>query len=521
MKKLLLLTSFFIFLVGVMQVSAQRFLTQTFSGVNVTSNVIYANNMSVLTGTPTPTDLKMDVYTPAGDNCTNRPLVIYLHAGTFLPIIYNKACVGTKTDSSIVEECTQFAKKGYVAVAMDYRLGWNANAIGVDPDVTLGTLFQAVYRAIQDAKCCVRYFKANVQSGGNTYGVDTTRISLGGVGSGAIVALNYVALQDTLQLWMPKFLSGTDNATYGFQAGYPYVNWHLLGDFEGYGGIPQLNNPNNNPGHTTNVQMLYSIYGEIGDSTWINTNYPPVVALHPMTPPLGGGPYHWGTIYAGNTGIPVLPDVSGPHQYICKFDANGVNYILSAGTFTDPYSVRANAINSGCEALFPFETVGQQEDLWDWYSYPALSAFAPFIGATQGQVDTAYGLSIQNNPNMSKSQALAYIDTIQNYIAPRAYLALDLTSWSCTPLGINQVKDAADFVSVFPNPSSGNFTINSSLPAGSISSIEITDVSGRIVKAISSPSNSITVDRKTMADGMYYVKVRSASGDAVKKIILQ
>ena len=314
MKKNLLLIVLLSAMTFSLAVAQERYKDFVFSSATVSSDVIYGSNIGIITGSPASENLKMDVYQPAGDVCISRPLVIYLHAGTVLPIIWNQACVGTKTDSSVVEICTQFARRGYVAVAMDYRLGWNAQAIGIDPDVTLGTLFQAIYRGIQDAKACVRYFKANAATGGNTYKVDTTRISLGGVGAGAIIALNYVALQDTMQLWLPKFLSSTNNATYGFCTGCPYINIHVLGDFEGYGGIPQFNNPNNSPGHTTNVQMLFSIYGVIGDSTWINANFPPTVALHPFTPPTGGGPYHWGTIYAGNTGIPVLPDVSGPHQ---------------------------------------------------------------------------------------------------------------------------------------------------------------------------------------------------------------
>src|SRR6185369_15557615 len=74
-----------------------RYLDSVFASTTVTPDVVYANNISILTGTPTATNLFMDVYEPTGDACTSRPLVIYLHAGTYLPIIYNRACVGMKT----------------------------------------------------------------------------------------------------------------------------------------------------------------------------------------------------------------------------------------------------------------------------------------------------------------------------------------------------------------------------------------------------------------------------------------
>ena len=44
--------------------------------------------MSVLTGTPTAQALPMEVYQPTGDTETSRPLIIHMHTGTFLPILY-------------------------------------------------------------------------------------------------------------------------------------------------------------------------------------------------------------------------------------------------------------------------------------------------------------------------------------------------------------------------------------------------------------------------------------------------
>jgi hypothetical protein len=40
---------------------AQRFLTEVFPSATVTTNILYANNFSVLTGAPTAIDLYRDV----------------------------------------------------------------------------------------------------------------------------------------------------------------------------------------------------------------------------------------------------------------------------------------------------------------------------------------------------------------------------------------------------------------------------------------------------------------------------
>src|SRR4051812_32762807 len=95
----------------------QRYLSEIFTSVTVSSNVTYGNNISVLTGTPSSIPLMMDVYQPSGDVLTARPLVIVLHAGSFLPAIVNGMAVGKKTDSAVVNMCMRFAKRGYVAVA--------------------------------------------------------------------------------------------------------------------------------------------------------------------------------------------------------------------------------------------------------------------------------------------------------------------------------------------------------------------------------------------------------------------
>src|SRR5688572_32059147 len=94
-----------------------RYLSETFTSVVVTSSVTYGNNISVLSGTPASSALIMDVYEPAGDVLTARPLIIVLHAGSFLPAVANGLAVGKKTDSAVVNMCMRFARRGFVAVA--------------------------------------------------------------------------------------------------------------------------------------------------------------------------------------------------------------------------------------------------------------------------------------------------------------------------------------------------------------------------------------------------------------------
>ena len=100
--------------------SQTRYLDDIFSAVTVTSDVVYANNISVLPALqglpPAATNLTCDIYEPTGDTETDRPVIILAHTGSFLPAVLNGQPTGSKVDFSIVEQCTRWAKKGYVAV---------------------------------------------------------------------------------------------------------------------------------------------------------------------------------------------------------------------------------------------------------------------------------------------------------------------------------------------------------------------------------------------------------------------
>ena len=151
-----------------LSVNAQtRYLDEITQDVSVTSNVLYGTNIGIITQSPAQENLYMDVYQPSVDTATNRPVVIILHTGSFLPAIINGQPTGSKTDNAIVAMCEGFAKKGYVAIALDYRLGWNP--VSPSEDVRRSTLIQAAYRSLQDVKTAVRFLRKSVIEGENLY----------------------------------------------------------------------------------------------------------------------------------------------------------------------------------------------------------------------------------------------------------------------------------------------------------------------------------------------------------------
>ena len=117
--------------------------------------------------------LELDLYTPKGDTLDRRPAIVWVHGGSF--------CCGNKSSPELIDEATQFALKGYVNVSIDYRLAHPGCVPG-----GAGTCLIGIREAMQDAQTAVRFLRARADK----YGIDPSRIAIGGSSAGAITAVN-------------------------------------------------------------------------------------------------------------------------------------------------------------------------------------------------------------------------------------------------------------------------------------------------------------------------------------------
>jgi acetyl esterase/lipase len=155
----------------------------------ITAGVVFGYNSSrnYASGALTPVTLKLDVYEPAGDVAAQRPLIILAFGGAFIS--------GSRQDADIVAICQEFARKGYVTAAIDYRIlendFFNLATVGANQSY----LVDEVIRAAGDMKAAVRFFKAS----SNTYRIDPTKIFVGGFSAGAITALQAAYTQSVTE----------------------------------------------------------------------------------------------------------------------------------------------------------------------------------------------------------------------------------------------------------------------------------------------------------------------------------
>jgi len=519
MRKKLQLIATLVLLAFSIEGYSQRYLTEIFTSVTVTSNVTYGNNISVITGSPATSALKMDVYEPTGDVLTARPLVIVLHTGSFLPAVANGQPTGSKTDSAVVEMCTKFAKRGYVAVAADYRLGWNA--LSTSQDVRTGTLLNAVYRATQDAKNCVRYFK-NDKATTNTYKIDTTKIAVGGLGSGGYIALTYASLNKVAEIQLTKFID------FSLSTPASYIDQTMVGNFDGTDAAT-INIPNYAT-HTSTINMAFNVGGAVGDTSWIEAGEVPIVGLHCTKDP--NAPYKTGTVIVPTTGQAVVV-ASGSYDVIRTVNKPAINnnVIFKNSVYSDVYSTRANQVNDGLVGLFPFVTptpgatvcggaVAQTEQgsPWDWWNQSVFIAqYNAYSGTTNGA--GANCMQLASNPDMSPIKGRLYIDTIQGFLNPRIVCALGLAG--CVPNGINEIENNSS-VSIYPNPSNSDFTI-SLTGFHTIQQVELYDITGRLVKnVIGLNTQTYSFSRSDLQAGIYFSKIILNNKDQItKKVILK
>lgn len=519
MKKLLLQVFAIVTTVAIVnKASAQvRYLDPVFSSVNKTSNIEYDSNRSlnILYGTPYPIGnqpfitfkLKCDIYEPAGDTVTNRPLIIMLSTGSYLPPIINRQTTGSKDDSSIVEMCTRFAQKGYVVVAMNYRSGWNA-ATTVQADAA-EQLIKVTYRALQDVRNCVRFMKSNA----STYKINTNKICVGGQGTGGYIVLGLATIDKRSEIESnPKFQRSNFS---------PMVSVDTLGDWKGIGGAPYFNY-SGDPTINSDVQMVFNYGGALADSAWLEANSLPMIGIQSKGDIFA--PYNTGNVVVPTTGITVIPNASGAGDFIPSANAKGVNTKMNAKNYTDPFTVRAMQASGGVKAVFPFITSFPIDGSpWEWWDIATAQAITAVM--YQGYPVPANGraadsLSRLTNPTMSAAKARAYIDTIQGFVCPRIATQLDLISAPST--SVKEISNINNILSVYPNPANTNVNISVDITKAGISEINLMDVAGKIISTISEVNaHDYNLNLSNMSQGIYFVNVKLTNGvSATKRLMI-
>ncbi|MFA9271748.1 MAG: carboxylesterase family protein [Baekduiaceae bacterium] len=130
----------------------------------------------------TPQKLLLDVYAPAGDTAAKRPAVIWMHGGSFK--------YGSRKDSMTVELAQRFARRGYVAVSISYRLLAEEACGG---SASTERCMPAALAAADDERAAIRYLRSRAAE----LRIDPDRIAIGGISAGGVASVLAGATADT------------------------------------------------------------------------------------------------------------------------------------------------------------------------------------------------------------------------------------------------------------------------------------------------------------------------------------
>jgi hypothetical protein len=316
---------------------------------------------------------------------------------------------------------------------------------------------QAVVRAVQDMKAAVRFFYKDKLTT-NTYKIDTNNIFIAGSSAGAIAALHVAYLKRSCQV-------------------NPYIkqtSLDSLGGLDGYSG---------NQCYSQKVKGVISLCGALASYSWMEAGDPSLCSMH-------------GTADA--------------------------TVIYGRGEVA-PYGIKLMYLDGSRMIYQRAQAVSVSNNFYTWYG----AAHVPYVTANSSTTPTVYMDSAVNfvrdylvqrlgctNPAILKPNTPYGTATLYPFTACTTNAPLNCASAT----GIKNIK-ANLLQDVYPNPSNSDVMVVFAT-AGDTYSIELSDISGRVVKSATSNQATYTLERNNVMPGVYFLKVSNKQGEAsIQKII--
>jgi hypothetical protein len=207
---------------------------------------------------------------------------------------------------------------------------------------------------------------------------------------------------------------------------------------------------------------------------------------------------------------------------------NGTTYTQS-GVYT---GTTANCVTESLNlTITPNSTTTTTATACDTYTWNGTnySASGVYTGTTANCVTQALNLTINTSTSSSISQTAldSYTWPVNNqtYTTTGAYTAVIPNAAGCDSTitlnltmsftGINDLSTSK--LSIYPNPTNGDFTITGIELLGTVSSLSLTDMHGKVVKVLDTKATKFSM--ASIKPGVYFLNILSGNKEEVLKIV--
>lgn len=468
-----------------------RFDSYVFDSVSV-STVQFGQGVN---GLGDNQDLFMDIYEPHGDTLSNRPVIVFAFGGGFIQ--------GHREEDYVVASCKRFARAGYVTASIDYRIGFSIPGLFPDPTEELMRVF---FRAMQDMRGSVQWFRAHADQMGNTLQIDTNKIIIGGASSGGITACMVAYCDKSTEIMEIADTSALDQLG-GFNSSsgtYSSYSWEPL--------------------------MVFNIAGALVNVNWMEPGDPPIFSAHgdlDATVPFKGGNLDLGFSSVGLEGS-FNVDERADSLGICSYLYTMVGEDHPSGGADEEYydaifnrcMPRLHAIISGKSFCCPLRVNISPDSLVQSSPGAAINLQANLTGdngsASVRWCEASCGIQ-QNGLQLNATPA-----SLPTYIIAVATegqcIETDYVRVEAITTTLAEMTEPAHF-QYFPNPAKDKIVILRK--NGASAKLQIRDLHGKILQqqTLTGPSSKISI--QGLPSGIYFIRLEGKDGLSSQKLLIE
>jgi acetyl esterase/lipase len=528
MKKILIISALVLLNLSVSaQQLPNRYLEEITQNITVTKDIVFSTNIPTVRTTnlagykianedsfgKVKVTLKMDIYVPNGNTLDKKPVIIFAFGGAFM--------TGERTNESMVALCEAYAKRGFVTATIDYRLGMNVT----DQELSR----RAVYRALQDGRSAVRFFRRNAA----TYGIDPNKVFISGQSSGALLALHCTYLDKESE--RPESTRATN--------GRPDLGTlESMGDNKTYANGTLVNGRPNG---------VMSFAGALGDENYIEPNDIPAVYFHSTEDNFilydRGEPFRFLSFIPGFN-LPILPGSKplterstsvGTVNTLYTYNNRGhqVHYENKKNLYSDiaprgsqffydkllkPSNVTISGTTSVCATcLTQSYTATNTAYYYDWQIVGGTFVNRDPLSSTVTVLwnSTGVGRQLKVTPysrQLARGTMTSINVNVTNAVAARIENAITST-----------IKSDSNTININVSPNPFKEKLNIALIGNYTGQIEMLlyDSTGQILisKSTSKESDSLLEFMTTdyLKSGVYYIKIVSKDNQQIKRVLKQ